>query len=102
MDMNRMRRAWSAGADVNAKDEGGWTLAMYAAEGGDPECLARLIEAGSDLSIKNWDQDTALMLAQKKGYDQCVERIRSALEVRALKESVPADLLIKKPSSRKL
>jgi len=53
-----------AGADVNARSEGGETALMWAARDGTPEHLKVLLDAGADASIKDTDGKTVWDLAQ--------------------------------------
>ena len=67
-DGARPERVWQliqAGADVNAKNEYGWTPLMIAAIENTPEVLKVLIEAGADVNAKNKDGVTALMPAAR-------------------------------------
>ena len=50
-----------AGADVNAKEEDGWTALMWASRYGRTETVNLLIDAGADINIKNELGWTALM-----------------------------------------
>ena len=50
------------GADVNQKDNEGWTPLMYASYGGRLEIIKKLIEAKADINQKDKSGDTALML----------------------------------------
>ena len=47
-----VREDLSFGADVNAKDEDGWTALMYAAHNPNPEVVSVLLEAGADVDAK--------------------------------------------------
>ena len=59
-----VRQLIQDGADVNAKDEDGWTpLMLAAAHNSNPEVLKVLIEAGADVNAKDTDGLTPLMLA---------------------------------------
>ena len=51
-------------ADVNARNEFGWTALMYAAEAGAAETVRILLKAGADASVKDTDGKTAWDHAQ--------------------------------------
>ncbi|RPI78632.1 MAG: hypothetical protein EHM45_05850 [Desulfobacteraceae bacterium] len=55
------------GAPVNAKDENGHTLLMYAALFGRSAVVKLLVERGADVNSRDKDGDTALMYAAKSG-----------------------------------
>ena len=48
-----VREDLRSGADVNAKDEDGWTALMYAAHNPNPEVVSVLLEAGADVDAKD-------------------------------------------------
>ena len=53
-----------SGADVNLKDNDGWTALMYAVRYSDGlECVEALLDAGADITIKNKYGSSALVLA---------------------------------------
>ena len=52
-----------AGADLNAKENDGWTALHLAARNGKLDCVKALIEAGADLNAQKNDGSTALHLA---------------------------------------
>jgi len=54
-----------AGADVNARQHGGFTALMSAAQNGNEELVAALLAAGADASARTDDGRTALDLAQE-------------------------------------
>ncbi len=56
-----------AGADVNAREEGGYTPLQEAAANGQMEMVKTLIHRGADLTSKNDAGKTAFELAQEKG-----------------------------------
>ena len=53
-----------AGADINAKDNNGFTALMGACKGGYVTVLSPLIEAGADVDARDNDGNTALMYAR--------------------------------------
>ncbi|MBR5598551.1 MAG: ankyrin repeat domain-containing protein [Alphaproteobacteria bacterium] len=61
------------GADVNAKEEDGWTALMSASRFGRKEIAELLIENGADVNAKDKYDWTALMHASYKGNKKVVE-----------------------------
>ena len=56
----------AAGADVNAKDENGWTPLHHAATWDSKEIVELLIAKGADVNAKNDDESTPLHYAETK------------------------------------
>ena len=77
-DVEALKSALAAGADVNAADSEGITSLMRAAETGNEEILKLLIEAGADVNVENVYGDTALSVAAARGYVSCVEMLKAA------------------------
>lgn len=65
------------GADINAKDNDGWTPLHHAVGAGNVEVVQLLIEKGADVNAKGKEGGTALMSAAKHGN---VEIIKLLLE----------------------
>ena len=57
-DKAEVERLLKAGADVNAKNNDGWTALMKASENGRKEVVEMLINAGADVNAKNNDGKT--------------------------------------------
>ena len=78
----------TAGADVNAKDEGGatavmlgaggWTALMKACGGGHNSCVSLLLNSGADINAKQDNGVTALMYASWGGHGLCVSILLAA------------------------
>jgi uncharacterized protein len=62
-----------AGADVNARQSGGWTPLHSAAQNGDVEFARVLAEAGADVSVRADNQQRPLDLALTKGQQAMVD-----------------------------
>ena len=58
-----VREDLSFGADVNAKDEDGWTALMYAARNPNSEIMSALLKSGADVNAGTNEGYTALMAA---------------------------------------
>lgn len=50
----------NAGADVNARDDNGWTALVHAASRGQTKVVSLLLKAGADPNIRTRDGRTAL------------------------------------------
>eukprot|EP00757_Euglenozoa_sp_SAG-D1_P000018 gene18-11488_t len=69
-----------AGADIQAKNEDGWTALMLACQNGHSNVVEMLLQAGADIQAKNQqdiihDRQTALMLACPNGHFNVVEML---------------------------
>lgn len=53
------------GADLNMKDESGWSLLHYAARRNNGKALAVLLKAGANVNIKNNEGETPLHIASQ-------------------------------------
>lgn len=62
-DVGRLRRMWSDGHDINAKDGHGLTALMRAAHAGHKDAVEWLVDAGADLDHTSKFHLSALMLA---------------------------------------
>ena len=61
------------GADVNARQEGGWTALHAASQNGDVETVRLLIAGGADVKARADNQQNAMDLALGKGHQAVVE-----------------------------
>ncbi|MFI7614846.1 ankyrin repeat domain-containing protein [Nonomuraea terrae] len=57
----------AAGAEVGAREAGGWTALLWAAANGHASVARVLIEAGAEVDATNDDGDTPLTLAARRG-----------------------------------
>jgi uncharacterized protein len=68
----------AAGADVNAKDNLGWTAVMKASFAGHTktlEALSKFSNPSIDVNARNLSEETAVMLAAQKGHLETVEKL---------------------------
>ena len=75
-DLNKIRLCIAAGADVNARDNDGWTALMRAAINGGTEIVKLLLAAGADVNAKGNDGKTALMLAKYNNHPEIVKLLK--------------------------
>jgi uncharacterized protein len=62
-----------SGADVNARQEGGWTALHAAAQDGDTRMIASLLAYGADANARNAAGQTPLTIARSHGQAEAVE-----------------------------
>lgn len=62
-----------SGAEIDARDEHGWTPLMWASWSGLTKTATRLIELGANTQIADYKGNTALMLAALRGNTEIVE-----------------------------
>ena len=74
----------TAGADINAKNEGGNTPLILAANQGDKEIVQILLEAGADVSVIAKDGKKASELAKEIGEDVIVHMINGTSKEKAI------------------
>ncbi|MBQ6112959.1 MAG: ankyrin repeat domain-containing protein [Synergistaceae bacterium] len=80
-------KALGFGADVNAKDNKGWTALMEAAYEGHAEVVKILLDAGADANAKDKYGNPALIKAVRKGHAEVVKILLDAgAEVNAKNE----------------
>lgn len=64
-DVQAIRELVESGADVNGKDEDGWTALMWASGYTALDAVKALIEAGADVNLTDKRGKSALMLAAR-------------------------------------
>jgi ankyrin repeat protein len=64
------------GADVNAKDEVGWTPLHYAADNGHKDVAELLIAKGADVNAKNDYDETPLHIAEHNDHKDLAELLK--------------------------
>jgi len=72
-DLERVKDTLSKGADVNAKNNRGFTALMWATLNRHYEIVRLLIDAGADVNAKTDGGSTALTYAAENGYKEIVE-----------------------------
>jgi len=65
------------GAEVNAKQESGWTPLHEAAMHGQEEMIKLLLDHGADVALKKDDDETALDVAHRCNHEHVVDLLRS-------------------------
>ncbi len=73
-----MRMLLGAGADIDAKDNGGLTALIGAAWNGYLPAVETLLEAGADVNVRDNDGYTALRKAKKQGHKEIVKLLKKA------------------------
>ena len=76
-DLGRMKALVEQGADINAKDEFGWTPLYWAASTGQAEAAEFLVAKGADVQAKTKDEATPLHQAASAGEVRLVELLIS-------------------------
>ena len=61
------------GADVNARQHGGWTALHAASQNGDVEMVRLLLGGGADIDLRADNQQNAMDLAMTKGHQAVVD-----------------------------
>jgi ankyrin repeat protein len=67
-----------AGADVDARQHGGWTPLMAASERGDLEIVRALLAAGADPSLRSEDGRSSFDFAEAEGNAEVVSALKEA------------------------
>jgi pectate lyase len=76
-DLTRVRSFLEQGADINTKDELGWTPLYWAASTGRTEVAELLIAKGADIQAKTNDEATPLHQASSSGGEELVKLLIS-------------------------
>ena len=74
------------GADVNARDNDGYTALIWAAFNGHAEIVTALLERGADVDARNNDGDTALMWAAHNGHAEIATLLRN---IATIQKTIP-------------
>jgi uncharacterized protein len=85
--IDKVKWLLAAGADVEVKDNDGWTALIYASMYGYKEVVQMLLDAGADVEVKDkWGQ-TALMYASMHERKDVVQALLAAGAKEPIKES---------------
>ena len=68
------------GADVNAKDDDGWTALHFAAGDGTPELIKLLLSKGLKADAEDKDGATPLEMAEEEEHEEAAELLKASLE----------------------
>ena len=77
-DIDGLKAALRAGADVNARDRRGWTALMHAANKGYKLMVGPLLKAKADPDVQAADGATALFMASVHGHSEIIEMLVKA------------------------
>ena len=70
---SRVAELISSGADVNAKDKGGWTALIWLAFRGHTGIVKLLIDKGAEVNAKTNYGETALIMAAFRGHTETMK-----------------------------
>ena len=94
-DIETLKAAVTAGADVNTRDSRGWTALMYAADNGYVLLVSQLLEAQADMDMRGPDGATALFMAADDGRTEIIELLMKAgadISIRGLRSTTPVEV----------
>ena len=77
-NLNGLEAGLVAGADVNARDDKGWTALMYVVDKGYVLLVEPLVQAQADLDVRAPDGATALFMAVAHGHSEIIEPLMKA------------------------
>ena len=77
-NLNGLEAALAAGADVNSRDDKGWTALMYVVDKGYMLLVEPLLTAKADPDVRAPDGATALFMAAAHGHSEIIERLLQA------------------------
>ena len=77
-NLKGLEAALSAGADVNARDDKGWTALMYVVDKGYVLLVEPLMQAKADLDVRAPDGATALFMAVAHGHSEVITKLMKA------------------------
>ena len=77
-DIDGLKAALDAGADVNTRDGRGWTALMHAANQGYTLMVEPLLDAGANPDVRAADGATALFMAARRGDSEIVAALLKA------------------------
>lgn len=77
-DLEIVQHLLIEGADINMRDNDGWTALMSAARDNHLDVIQHLLTAGADIHVRDHDGETALMLAARWGHFEVVQQLLNA------------------------
>ena len=77
-NLKGLEEALAAGADVNARDDKGWTPLMYVVDKGYVLLVEPLLQAKADPGVRAPDGATALFMAAAHGHSEIIEPLMKA------------------------
>ena len=77
-DAGGMKQLLAEGADINAKDAGGWTPLLHAAWNGKTAIVLNLLVSGADIQAANNAGETALVKAGQRGFTDIIHLLENA------------------------
>ena len=77
-NLKGLEAALAAGADVNARDDKGWTALMYVVDKGYVLLVKPLLEAKADPDVRAPDGATALFMAAAHGHSEIIQPLMKA------------------------
>ena len=104
-DIDGLKAALKAGADVNARDRRGWTALMYAANKGYKLMVGPLLKAKADPDVQAADGATALFMASVHGHSEIIEMLVKAgadIAIRGPKGKTAVDVVLARRDSAAL
>ena len=94
-DIEMLKAAITAGADVNARDSRGRTALMHAVDKGYLLPVSQLLEAQADVNVRAPDGATALFMAAAHGHTEIIELLMKAgaeVSIRGPKGTTPVEV----------
>ncbi len=94
-DIEMLKAAIAAGADVNARDGHGWTALMYAVDNGYVLLVSQLLKAQADVNVRAPEGVTASFMAVADGRTEIIELLMKAgadVSIRGLTGTTPGEV----------